>query len=59
MLCTWRFLEKMSASKRGPGLRNGNVDLCGMRRIVNLAFTPDVVLADFVLIQSPLRSPPG
>jgi hydrogenase expression/formation protein HypC len=33
-----------------PAFRNGNVDFCGVRRKVNLAFTPDVVPGDFVLV---------
>ncbi len=33
-----------------PAFRNGNVDFCGVRRRVNLAFTPDVVPGDFVLV---------
>jgi hydrogenase expression/formation protein HypC len=33
-----------------PAFRNGNVDFCGVRRTVNLAFTPDVRPGDFVLV---------
>lgn len=33
-----------------PAFRTGNVDFCGVRRIVNLAFTPEVVPGDFVLV---------
>jgi hydrogenase expression/formation protein HypC len=33
-----------------PAFRNGNVDFCGVLRKVNLAFTPDVALGDFVLV---------
>jgi hydrogenase expression/formation protein HypC len=33
-----------------PGFRAGEVDFCGVRRMVNLAFTPDVVAGDFVLV---------
>lgn len=30
--------------------RTGNVDFCGVRKTVNLAFTPEVVVGDFVLV---------
>lgn len=30
--------------------RSGNVDFCGVRRTVNLAFTPEVRPGDFVLV---------
>jgi hydrogenase expression/formation protein HypC len=30
--------------------RTGSVDFCGVRRIVSLAFTPEVVPGDFVLV---------
>lgn len=33
-----------------PAFRTGSVDFCGVRRIVNLAFTPEVVPGDFVLV---------
>lgn len=33
-----------------PAFRHGDVDFCGVRRIVNLAFTPDVLPGDFVLV---------
>lgn len=33
-----------------PAFRHGNVDFCGVRRRVNLAFTPEVVPGDFVLV---------
>ena len=33
-----------------PAFRTANVDFCGVRRIVNLAFTPEVVAGDFVLV---------
>jgi hydrogenase expression/formation protein HypC len=33
-----------------PAFRSGNVDFCGVRKQVNLAFTPDVVPGDFVLV---------
>jgi hydrogenase expression/formation protein HypC len=30
--------------------RSGNVDFCGIRKTVNLAFTPEVRPGDFVLV---------
>ena len=33
-----------------PAFRTGNVDFCGVRKSVNLAFTPEVGLGDFVLV---------
>lgn len=30
--------------------RSGNVDFCGVRKTVNLAFTPEVRPGDFVLV---------
>jgi hydrogenase expression/formation protein HypC len=30
--------------------RTGNVDFCGVRKTVNLAFTPEVEVGDFVLV---------
>jgi hydrogenase expression/formation protein HypC len=33
-----------------PAFRTGTVDFQGVRRVVNLAFTPEVVLGDFVLV---------
>ena len=30
--------------------RTGNVDFCGVRKTVNLAFTPEVAVGDFVLV---------
>jgi hydrogenase expression/formation protein HypC len=33
-----------------PAFRTGNVDFCGVRKTVNLAFTPEVVVGDFVLV---------
>lgn len=40
----------VSVEGADPAFRSGNVDFCGIRRIVNLAFTPDVVPGDFVLV---------
>jgi hydrogenase expression/formation protein HypC len=33
-----------------PAFRHGQVDFCGVRRTVNLAFTPEVSVGDFVLV---------
>lgn len=33
-----------------PAFRCANVDFCGIRKKVNLAFTPEVVTGDFVLV---------
>lgn len=33
-----------------PAFRTGNVDFCGVRKTVNLAFTPEVVVGDYVLV---------
>lgn len=33
-----------------PAFRSGNVDFCGVRKTVNLAFTPEVQAGDFVLV---------
>jgi hydrogenase expression/formation protein HypC len=33
-----------------PAFRTGTVDFCGVKRTVNMAFTPDVVPGDFVLV---------
>ena len=33
-----------------PAFRSGNVDFCGVRKTVNLAFTPEVQPGDFVLV---------
>jgi len=33
-----------------PAFRNGNVDFCGIRKTVNLAFTPEVQPGDFVMV---------
>jgi hydrogenase expression/formation protein HypC len=33
-----------------PAFRTGTVDFCGVRKSVNLAFTPEVRVGDFVLV---------
>ena len=33
-----------------PAFRQGSVDFCGVRKTVNLVYTPDVVAGDFVLV---------
>jgi hydrogenase expression/formation protein HypC len=33
-----------------PAFRSGTVDFCGIRKTVNLAFTPEVQPGDFVLV---------
>jgi hydrogenase expression/formation protein HypC len=33
-----------------PAFRSGSVDFCGVRKTVNLAFTPEVQPGDFVLV---------
>lgn len=33
-----------------PAFRSGSVDFCGIRKTVNLAFTPEVQPGDFVLV---------
>jgi hydrogenase expression/formation protein HypC len=33
-----------------PAFRSATVDFCGVRKMVNLAFTPDAVPGDFVLV---------
>ena len=33
-----------------PAFRNAEVDFCGVRKIVNLSYTPEVVPGDFVLV---------
>ena len=40
----------VSVEGTDPAFRTANVDFCGVRRIVNLAFTPDVAPGDFVLV---------
>jgi len=33
-----------------PAFRTGRVDFCGVKKTVNLAFTPDAVPGDFLLV---------
>jgi hydrogenase expression/formation protein HypC len=40
----------LSVEDTDPAFRSGNVDFCGVRRTVNLAFTPEVQVGDFVLV---------
>ncbi len=40
----------LSVVEGDPAFRTANVDFCGVRRMVNLAFTPEVVVGDFVLV---------
>lgn len=35
-----------------PAFRRGNVDFCGVRREVSLAFTPEVQRGDYVLVHA-------
>ena len=40
----------VSVEGADPAFRTASVDFCGVRRMVNLAFTPDVAPGDFVLV---------
>jgi hydrogenase expression/formation protein HypC len=40
----------LSVEGDDPAFRTGNVDFCGVRKTVNLAFTPDVAAGDYVLV---------
>jgi hydrogenase expression/formation protein HypC len=40
----------LSLEGADPAFRTGTVDFCGVRRIVNLAYTPEAVPGDFVLV---------
>jgi hydrogenase expression/formation protein HypC len=40
----------LSVIGEDPAFRSGNVDFCGVRKTVNLAFTPEVQPGDFVLV---------
>lgn len=40
----------LSVNDTDSAFRMGNVDFCGIRKAVNLAFTPEVVVGDFVLV---------
>jgi hydrogenase expression/formation protein HypC len=33
-----------------PAFRTGNVDFCGIRKTVNLVFTPEAQVGDYVLV---------
>ena len=40
----------LSVEDGDPAFRNAEVDFCGVRKTVNLAYTPDVAPGDFVLV---------
>ena len=40
----------LSVENGDPAFRTGNVDFCGIRKTVNLAFTPEVEPGDYVLV---------
>ena len=40
----------LSVEGDDPAFRSAKVDFCGVRRTVNLAFTPEVQPGDFVLV---------
>ena len=40
----------LSVDGGDPAFRTANVDFCGIRKTVNLAFAPDAVPGDFVLV---------
>jgi hydrogenase expression/formation protein HypC len=40
----------LSVEDGDPVFRNAEVDFCGVRKTVNLAYTPEVVAGDFVLV---------
>lgn len=40
----------LSVDEGDPAFRTGNVDFCGVRKTVNLAYTPEVEPGDFVLV---------
>lgn len=40
----------LSVEGDDPAFRSARVDFCGVRRTVNLAFTPEVQPGDFVLV---------
>jgi hydrogenase expression/formation protein HypC len=40
----------LSVDAGDPAFRTANVDFCGVRRSVSLAFTPEVAPGDFVLV---------
>jgi hydrogenase expression/formation protein HypC len=40
----------LNLSGEDPAFRSANVDFCGVRKTVNLAFTPEVQPGDYVLV---------
>ena len=40
----------LSVDGGDPAFRTANVDFCGIRKTVNLAFAPDAIPGDFVLV---------
>ena len=40
----------LSVEDGDAAFRNAQVDFCGVRKTVNLSYTPDVVPGDFVLV---------
>jgi hydrogenase expression/formation protein HypC len=40
----------LSVADTDPAFRSGSVDFCGVRKTVNLVFTPDALPGDFVLV---------
>lgn len=40
----------LSVQDGDPAFRNAEVDFCGVRKTVNLAYTPEVAPGDFVLV---------
>ena len=40
----------LSVVEGDAAFRTANVDFCGVRKTVNLAFTPEVIPGDFVLV---------
>ena len=40
----------LSVEDGDPAFRSGCVDFCGVRKTVNLAFTPEAAPGDFVLV---------
>ncbi|HME06619.1 MAG TPA: HypC/HybG/HupF family hydrogenase formation chaperone [Bryobacteraceae bacterium] len=40
----------LSVDGEDPAFRTGRVDFCGVKKIVNLAFTPDAEPGDFLLV---------
>lgn len=40
----------LSVEGGDPAFRSGYVDFCGIRKTVSLAFTPEVVAGDYVLV---------